>query len=352
MSIYWSQTIRDLEPYVPGEQPKDKRYVKLNTNENPYPPSPKALEAIRAATNESLRLYPDPNCEDLKQAIADHYGVTREKVFVGNGSDEVLALSFITFFKQNLPILFPDVTYSFYEVYCDLFGIASRRIPLAGDFSVHTGDYAQPNGGVLFANANALTGHCVEPLHIRDLLVKNVDSVVTIDEAYIDFGGETVIPLVEEFQNLLVIQTFSKARSLAGLRVGFAVGHEKLIEGLERAKNSFNSYPLGRLALAGAAASIQDDPYFQETRQKVMQTRERVVDQLNRMGFRVVPSQANFLLMEHPTVKGREIYDRLRDRGILVRYFNKPRVANHLRVTIGTEEEMDHFLRQLETIVS
>ncbi len=351
MSTYWSQTIRDLEPYVPGEQPKDKQYVKLNTNENPYPPSPKALEAIRLATDESLRLYPDPNCQQLKGAIADHYGVKRDQVFVGNGSDEVLALSFITFFRQRLPLLFPDVTYSFYEVYCDLFNIASRRIPLADDFSVHTEDYVQPNGGIIFANANALTGHCLEPFHIRDLLEKNGDSVVAIDEAYIDFGGETVIPLVQEFQNLLVIQTFSKARSLAGLRVGFAVGHEELVEGLERAKNSFNSYPLGRLALAGATAAIQDDAYFQETRRTVMKTRERVVVQLKRMGFELVPSQANFLLMEHPSVRGREIYEKLRDQGILVRYFNKPRVANHLRVTIGTEEEMDQFLFKLESIV-
>lgn len=351
MSIYWSQTIRELEPYVPGEQPQDRRYIKLNTNENPYPPSPRALAAIKNAADESLRLYPDPNCETLKRTIAHYHGTSRERVFVGNGSDEVLALSFITFFKQKLPVLFPDVTYSFYEVYCDLFRIEAQRVPLAEDFSVRPGDYVRPNGGIIFANPNALTGHCVEPALIRALLEKNPDSVVAVDEAYIDFGGESVIPLVAEFPNLLVIQTFSKARSLAGLRVGFAIGHETLVEGLERAKNSFNSYPLGRLALAGAVAAVEDDDHFQQTRRSVMATRERVVAQLRAMGFEIVPSQANFLLMEHSRIGGRALYETLRSRGILVRYFSKPRVSNHVRVTIGTDDEMDRFLEALDSIL-
>ncbi len=351
MSTYWSQTIRNLEPYVPGEQPRDRRYIKLNTNENPYPPSSRALEAIRRATNEALRLYPDPDCHELKNAIAHHYGVSIGQVFVGNSSDEVLALSFLAFFQQDMPILFPDVTYSFYEVYCNLFNIKSRRIPLADDFTIRPMDYVQDNGGIIFANPNALTGHCVETPRIRKLLEANTHSVVNVDEAYVDFGGETVIPLVKEFKNLLVVQTFSKSRSLAGLRVGLAIGHEELIEGLERAKNSFNSYPLGRLALAGAVAAIEDDDHLQETRRKVMGTRERVLVQLKGMGFEVVPSQANFLLMQHAAVSGKELYDSLRARGILVRYFNKPRVANHIRVTIGTDEEMDRFLESLHSVV-
>ncbi len=351
MSTYWSRTIRDLEPYVPGEQPQDRRYIKLNTNENPYPPSPRALEAIRGVTGETLRLYPDPNCRELKSAIAHYYGIPKGRVFVGNSSDEVLALSFLTFFQQDLPILFPDVTYSFYEVYCNLFNIQSKLVPLAEDFSICLTDYVQDNGGIIFANPNALTGHSLDALRIRELLEANTRSVVAVDEAYVDFGGETVIPLVKEFKNLLVVQTFSKSRSLAGLRVGLAVGHEELIEGLERAKNSFNSYPLGRLALAGAVAAIQDEAYLQETCRKVMNTRERVAARLEGMGFEVVPSRANFLLAQHASVSGKELYDALRAKGILVRYFNKPRVANHIRVTIGTDEEMDRFLETVRSIV-
>lgn len=352
MSKYWSQIIRDLEPYVPGEQPRDKKYIKLNTNENPYPPSPRVLEAIHNAANQDLRLYPDPTCDGLKAAVADYCRVGKENVFVGNGSDEVLALSFLTFFKQSAPLLFPDVTYSFYEVYCSVFEIESLVVPLGEHFQVRPEDYLRTNGGIVFANPNALTGHGVSGGEIRELLERNTDSVVIVDEAYVDFGGDSVIPLTERFPNLLVVQTFSKSRSLAGLRVGFAVGHAALIEGLERAKNSFNSYPLDRLALVGAVEAIRDEPYFQETCRRVVRTRERVVDRLKILGFSLVPSQANFLLASHETISGKTLYETLRERGILIRYFNKPRVANHVRITIGTDEEMDRFLDEVEGIVS
>ncbi len=352
MSKYWSQIIRELKPYVPGEQPKDDLFIKLNTNENPYPPSPKVIDAIVKETNAALRRYPDPNCEALKQAIADYYSVNKENVFAGNGSDEVLALSFISFFKQLQPILFPDISYSFYEVYCSIFEIENVRVPLTADMDISLADYAQPNGGIIFPNPNAPTGKLLSLDQIENLLALNDKSVVIVDEAYIDFGGESAIQLLGEYENLLVAQTFSKSRSLAGLRVGAALGSEKLIEGLERAKNSFNSYPLDRLAITGAVEAIRDEAYFRATCKKVIKTRERTVAALSKMGFSIVPSMANFIFVKPSGIQARELYTRLKDENILVRYFDKPRIDEYLRVTIGTDADMQTFIEKISKIVA
>jgi histidinol-phosphate aminotransferase len=352
MSRYWSQIIRELKPYVPGEQPKDNLFIKLNTNENPYPPSPKVIDAIVKETNASLRRYPDPNCEALKQAIADYYSVKKENVFVGNGSDEVLALSFISFFKQEQPVLFPDISYSFYEVYCSIFEIENVRVPLTEAFDISLPDYELPNGGIIFPNPNAPTGKLLALDQIEELLAQNRETVIIVDEAYIDFGGESAIQLIGEYENLLVAQTFSKSRSLAGLRVGAALGSEKLIEGLERAKNSFNSYPLDRLAITGAVEAIRDEAYFRATCKKVIKTRERTVAALLKMGFSIVPSMANFIFVKPSGIKARELYTRLKDENILVRYFDKPRIDEYLRVTIGTDADMQTFIEKISKIVA
>jgi histidinol-phosphate aminotransferase len=352
MSQYWSQIIRELKPYVPGEQPKENLYIKLNTNENPYPPSPRVIDAIVKAADSSLRRYPDPNCDGLKQAIADYYSVSRRNVFVGNGSDEVLALAFLSFFKQSQPILFPDISYSFYEVYCSLFEIQNIRIPLTDDFDISLPDYEQPNGGIVFANPNAPTGKLLSLDRIENLLERNGETVVIVDEAYIDFGGDTAIQLIGKYPNLLVAQTFSKSRSLAGLRVGAALGSEDLIEGLERAKNSFNSYPLDRLAIIGAVEAIRDDDYFRVTCKKVMDTREWTIAALSKMGFSIVPSKTNFIFIKPAGIQARELYTRLKDDNILVRYFDKPRINEYLRVTIGTDAEMHTFIAKTAQIVA
>ena len=349
-SKYWSPVIRELTPYVPGEQPKQDKLIKLNTNENPYPPSPRVLEAIRDQTNESLRLYPDPNCNDLKSAVADYFHIQKRQVFVGNGSDEILGLAFLAFFKQSRPILFPDITYSFYEVYCDIFQIAYERIPLTDAFDIARNDYEKENGGIIFPNPNAPTGKLVPLNDIEALLGNNPHSVVIVDEAYIDFGGKTAVPLIQAFPNLLVVQTLSKSRSLAGLRVGMAMGHEALVQGLDRAKNSFNSYPLDRLALAGAVAAMADEGYFQNTRRLVMETREHTIAQLRNMGFVILPSQANFIFMRHETAGAAYLFKKLREKGVLVRYFDKPRINEYLRVTIGTPSAMHALVAALKQI--
>ena len=351
MSQYWSALVHDLDPYVPGEQPKDQRYIKLNTNECPYPPSPAALLAMQAQVNEQLRLYPDPNGDVLKDVVADYYGVTRAQVFVGNGSDEVLAHVFHGLLKHEQPLLFPDISYSFYPVYANLYQIATQIMPLAADFSLDLSAYPTKNGGIIFPNPNAPTGMALGLAAIEALLQRNTESVVVVDEAYIDFGGETAIPLVAKYPNLLVVQTFSKSRSLAGLRVGFAVGHPDLIAGLERIKNSFNSYPLGRLALAGAAASMQDRNYFQTTCQQIINTREWTVTQLTQLGFKVLPSTANFVFARPPQGNAESLYQQLKTNGILVRYFNKPRINEYLRITIGTEAEMQAFIDKLAVLL-
>ncbi|MBS3188706.1 histidinol-phosphate transaminase [Pseudomonas vlassakiae] len=339
MSRFWSPFVKALVPYVPGEQPKLARLVKLNTNENPYGPSPRALEAMRGELNDNLRLYPDPNSDRLKHAVAEYYGVTPAQVFVGNGSDEVLAHIFHGLFQHDRgPLLFPDVSYSFYPVYCGLYGIAFEQVALDEQFQIRVADYAKPNAGIIFPNPNAPTG-CLLPLQaIEQLLQANRDSVVVVDEAYIDFGGETAISLVDRYDNLLVTQTLSKSRSLAGLRVGLAVGHPDLIEALERIKNSFNSYPLDRMAIVGAAAAFEDQAYFEETRRKVIDSRETLVEQLVAKGFEVLPSAANFIFARHPQQDAAQLAARLREQGVIVRHFKQERIAQFLRITIGTPE--------------
>jgi histidinol-phosphate aminotransferase len=352
MSRFWSDVVKGLTPYVPGEQPKLANLVKLNTNENPYGPSPRALEAIRAATGESLKLYPDPNAEALKLAIGKCHGVGAQNVFVGNGSDEVLAHIFLGLLKQARPILFPDISYSFYPVYCGLYQVDFETIPLANDFSIRLGDYAKPNGGIIFPNPNAPTGCLVPLVEIERLLQSNPDSVVVIDEAYVDFGGESAISLTARYPNLLVVQTLSKSRSLAGLRVGFAVGHVDLIEALERVKNSFNSYPLDRLAIAGAVAAIEDREYFDKTCQAVIATREKLVGDLKALGFEVLPSAANFIFARHPQHDAQESALALRRRSIIVRHFRQPRIDQFLRITVGTDEQCDALVTALKDILS
>ena len=348
MSKFWSPFVKDLVPYVPGEQPKLAKLVKLNTNENPYGPSPKVLAAMQAELGDALRLYPDPNAERLKQTIADYYGVRPGQVFVGNGSDEVLAHAFHALFQHDgRPLLFPDVTYSFYPVYCGLYGIPFEALALDEQFQIRVEGYARPNAGIIFPNPNAPTG-CLLPLDaIERLLLANPDSVVLVDEAYVDFGGETAIGLVERYPNLLVAQTLSKSRSLAGLRVGLAVGHEDLIEALERVKNSFNSYPLDRVAQAGAIAAFEDREYFQRTCQAVIDSRERLVGELSGMGFEVLPSAANFIFARHPQHDAAELAAGLREQGVIVRHFKQARIAQFLRISIGTEEQNQALLDAL-----
>ena len=352
MSRFWSDVVKGLTPYVPGEQPKLANLVKLNTNENPYGPSPRALEAIRTATGESLKLYPDPNAEQLKTAIGKYYAVEARNVFVGNGSDEVLAHIFLALLKHSRPILFPDISYSFYPVYCGLYQVGFETIPLADDFSIRLDDYAKPNGGIIFPNPNAPTGCLVALADIERLLQTNPDSVVVIDEAYVDFGGETAIPLVARYPNLLVVQTLSKSRSLAGLRVGFAVGHVDLIEALERVKNSFNSYPLDRLAIAGAVAAFEDREYFEQTCKAVIATREKLVGELKALGFEVLPSAANFIFVRHPQHDAQESALALRRRSIIVRHFKLPRIEQFLRITVGTDEQCGALVAALKEILS
>ncbi|WP_430461395.1 histidinol-phosphate transaminase [Thalassolituus sp. LLYu03] len=343
MSQFWSPFVKDLVPYVPGEQPKMTRLVKLNTNENPYGPSPKAMAAMQAELNDDLRLYPDPNGDRLKQAVARYYGVEPAQVFVGNGSDEVLAHAFHGLFQHGKPLLFPDITYSFYPVYCGLYGIEPKQIPLDDNFQINVADYARDkageNSGIIFPNPNAPTG-CLLPLAaVEQLLKQNTETVVLVDEAYIDFGGESAIALVNQYPNLLVTQTLSKSRSLAGLRVGIAVGHPDLIEALERIKNSFNSYPLDRMAIAGAAAAFDDRDYFNDTCQRVINSRNTVVAGLEQLGFDVLPSAANFVFARHAQKDAGELAAALREQGIIVRHFKTPRIAQFLRITIGTDEQ-------------
>lgn len=351
MSRFWSPLVHGLQPYVPGEQPKLANLVKLNTNENPYGPSPKVLEAIKQAASDRLRLYPDPDAGALKQAIADYHQIKPEQVFVGNGSDEVLAHVFHALFQHQQPILFPDITYSFYPVYCQLYQIDSTLVPLKDDFTIDVTDYQRPNGGIIFPNPNAPTG-CLLPLTaIRQLLEANTDSVVVVDEAYVDFGGETAIALINDYPNLLVTQTLSKSRSLAGMRIGFAAGHPQLIEALVRVKDSFNSYPLDSLAIAAGIAAYQDRSYFNETTGKVIDSRDRVVRELRELGFEVLPSAANFVFARHPQHDAADLAAGLRKEGVIVRHFTKPRIDQFLRITIGTPTENQQMLSIMDTLV-
>ena len=354
MNRYWSAVVHGLTPYVPGEQPKLPNLVKLNTNENPYPPSPRVLAAIAAEVADSLRLYPDPNADRLKAAIAAHHGLEANQVFVGNGSDEVLAHAFLGLLKHEKPLLFPDITYSFYPVYCGLYGIEGRTVPLDAEFAIRVDDYlAAPDcGAIIFPNPNAPTGRLLALAEIERLLAGRPDVVVVVDEAYIDFGGASAIALVNRYPNLLVVHTLSKSRALAGLRVGYAVGHPELIEALERVKNSFNSYPLDRLAIAGGVAAMEDRGHFDQTRHAVMASRDTLVAQLTGLGFQVLPSAANFVFARHPEHDAARLAADLRARGIIVRHFKQARIEQFLRITIGTDAQCDALVTALRDLLA
>jgi histidinol-phosphate aminotransferase len=355
MSRFWSKTVKELTPYVPGEQPKLSQLIKLNTNESPYGPSPKALAAIAATNNEALRLYPDPNADALKQSIAKLHGLTPNQVFIGNGSDEVLAHAFLGLLKHEDPILFPDITYSFYPVYCKLYGIAFDNIPLSDDFSISVADYLKKNngrnGGIIFPNPNAPTGKALPLKDIETLLQSNQDSVVVIDEAYVDFGTSSAVSLIKQYNNLLVTHTLSKSYALAGLRVGYAVGHPDLIEALERVKNSFNSYPIDKLAMAGAMAAIEDQDYLKRISQAVITTRENLIQSLNSLGFETIPSSANFIFTKHPKHDAEKLSAALREKHIIVRHFKLPRIDQYLRITIGTDEQCGALIKAIKEII-
>ena len=352
MSRYWSKVVQGLTPYMPGEQPKLPNLIKLNTNESPYGPSRRVLDALRTEIGETLRLYPDPASDKLRAAIAKRYEVTPAHVFVGNGSDEVLAHVFLGLMKHDKPVLFPDITYSFYPVYCGLYDIPYEPVPLNRAFEIVVDDYLRPNGGIIFPNPNAPTGRLVLVAEIDRLLRANSGSVVVIDEAYVDFGGESVVPLVQRYPQLLVTHTLSKSRALAGLRVGYAIGHPDLIEALNRVKDSFNSYPLDRFAQAGATAAIEDDAYFKAMCSKVIVTKKKLVQELQALGFEVLPSAANFVFARVPGRDGADIAAKLRDRSIIVRHFRKPpRIAEFMRITVGTDEQCAGLVEALREIL-
>lgn len=344
----WEKNIRKVVPYTPGEQPKEKNIIKLNTNENPYEPSPKVKEMYTQI--QDLRLYPDPKVEDLVHAIAKYHGLEGEQVFVGVGSDDVIAMSFLTFFNGELPIVFPDITYSFYDVWADLFKIPYETKALDEAFQICAGDYVKKNGGVIFPNPNAPTGIVRDLAFIREILDANQDVIVIVDEAYIDFGGESALPLLKEYDNLVIVRTFSKSRSLAGLRIGYAMAGKELIAALNAVKHSYNSYTMNRPSILLGVASIEDEAYFQETNEKIIKTREWFCRQLDRLGFIYPQSSANFVFASHKTIAAREIFERAKEAGIYVRYFDKPRINNYLRITIGTEEEMQKLVEFLETL--
>lgn len=355
MSRFWSAVVHGLTPYVPGEQPKLDNLVKLNTNEHPYGPSPKALEAIRAATSDALRLYPDPNADALKAALAQRHGLQPNQIFVGNGSDEVLAHAFMALLKHDQALWFPDITYSFYPVYCGLYQVPHRKVALTDTFEINVDDYLprgdERAGAIIFPNPNAPTGRLLTLAEVERIVAGNPDAVVLVDEAYVDFGGESAIALVDRYPNLLVVHTFSKSRSLAGLRVGFAAGQPDLIEALERVKNSFNSYPLDRLAMAGAVASVEDEAHFQDSCRKVMATREQLVADMAALGFEVLPSGANFIFARHPQHDGAALTAALRERAIIVRHFKQPRIDQFLRITIGTDAQCQALVQALREIL-
>ncbi|SAK40429.1 histidinol-phosphate aminotransferase [Caballeronia hypogeia] len=354
MSRFWSDIVHTLTPYVPGEQPALAHPIKLNTNENPYPPSPRVVEAVRRELGEdgaTLRKYPDPTARALREAVAKHHGLRVEQVFAGNGSDEVLAHAFAALLKHEAPILFPDITYSFYPVYAQLYGVEYRAIALNADFAIDVDDYRAPNGGVLLPNPNAPTGRALPLSEIEVLLKQNPDVPVIIDEAYVDFGAESAVNLIDTYPNLLVVQTTSKARSLAGMRVGFAFGDAALIEGLTRVKDSFNSYPLDRLAQAAALASYEDQAWFEESCAKVVESRDRMTAQLRALGFDVVPSAANFVFAKHPAHDAATLAAALKAKEIFVRHFKLPRIDQHLRISIGTPAECDALVAALKELI-
>ncbi len=347
----WNKKTKESTPYVPGEQPK-KPCIKLNTNENPYPPSPKVKERMAQFSCEALRLYPDTTSSLLKETVADYYGIRPDQLFFGNGSDEVLAIVFQAFFDKAMPVAFPDISYSFYPVYADYYSIPATLIPLCDDFTIPLEKFKQFRGGVVLANPNAPTGITIGVEEIKDLVLSNRDRLVVIDEAYIDFGGESAVRLIDESDNLLVVQTVSKSRSLAGLRVGYAMGNPSLIKALECTRDSFNSYTMDILAQQLTLAAFEDGPWFEQTRARIIKTREWFVGELNRLGFSTLPSKANFIFTTHPAFSAKKLYELLREQGILVRYFSKPRIDDYLRISIGTEEEMRQLTQALESILA
>ena len=352
MNRYWSKQIGALDPYTPGEQPQDQQYIKLNTNENPYPPSPRIANVLRNYGIDNLRRYPDPESIDLIKSLAAFRGLKASQIFVGNGSDEVLAHAFQAFFRQDCPILFPDISYSFYPVYCKLFQIDYHQPALDQEFCINVRDYASANGGIIIPNPNAPTGIALSMGAIRELLADNPESVVVIDEAYVDYGADSAVQLIAEFPNLLVVQTFSKSRGLAGLRLGYALGQENLIEALQRVKNSFNSYPVNSITSAVALASIADDDYFQQCRAQVIASRERLSADLEQLGFEVFPSSSNFVFVRHKGVAAEMLYQELKSAGILVRYFKKARIDNCLRISVGSDPECDALVTVLQNILN
>ena len=347
----WEEYVRTVEPYVPGEQPNQPDMIKLNTNENPYPPAPGVVEALKNFDTDKLRLYPEPTCKVLVDAIADYYGIRSSQVFTGVGSDDVLAMIFMTFFNSKKPILFPDITYSFYDVWADLYGIPYRTPELDEKFRLKKEDYLTENGGIIFPNPNAPTGLMENLDTIEEIVAKNPDSVVIVDEAYVDFGGVSALPLVDKYENLLVVQTFSKSRALAGMRIGFAIGQKKLISYLNDVKFSFNSYTMNRLTIACGKACVEDRAYFQEITGKIVATREWTKQKLTELGFTFPDSKANFIFATHKTVPAQELFENLKTAGIYVRYFKKPRIDNYLRITVGTQAEMERLVEVLVELV-
>lgn len=353
MSKFWSKALQGVTPYTSGEQPKDQKYVKLNTNENPYPPSPKMVEAVKNMDLDRLRLYPDPDTGSVKEALASFYDVDAKNIFVGNSSDEVLALTFMAFFITDKPLVFPDISYSFYPVYCDLYKIEPALVPLKEDFTIDFDAFPKENGGVIFPNPNAPTGIAVDLATVEKVIQDHPDSVVVVDEAYVDFGAESAIPLTKKYNNVLVVQTLSKSRSLAGLRVGYAIGSDELIEGLNMTKNSFNSYPLDSVAITGATAAIEDKEYFDECCKKVMDTRTWAVKELEELGFTVLPSAANFVFASPgDQYSAEDLYLNLKAKGVLVRFWNKPRIKDWVRISIGTDEEMKILIEKTKELLN
>ncbi|SES98582.1 histidinol phosphate aminotransferase apoenzyme [Oceanobacillus limi] len=351
MSKFWSSMVKRTVPYIPGEQIDQKDILKLNTNENPYPPSPKVTDAIKTELARGINLYPSPTVEQLRDAIASYNQLAKENVFVGNGSDEVLAFSFMAFFESGKAIRFPTVTYSFYPVYCKLFDIPYEEVPVQRDFSLQVEGFFQSEGGVIFPNPNAPTGVFLSLDDVASIVEQNSEQVVIIDEAYVDFATESAVSLIQTYPNLLVVQTTSKSRSLAGLRIGYALGQPELIEGLTRIKDSFNSYTIDRLAIAGAEASFRDKSYFKETTQKILQTRSWVSDELKQLGFHVIPSQANFIFVTHYKESATYLYQQFKKIGVLVRHFNKHPINNYLRITIGSDQDMKLFLTKAAQVL-
>ena len=357
MSKFWNDKIKEIEPYTPGEQPKDKKYIKLNTNENPYPPSSKVIEKIKSMNLEDLKLYPDPDVMELGKVIAEYFSnkindkVTHKQVFIGNGSDEVLAFIFMTFFNAGDKVYYPDITYSFYPVYADLFNVKEVKIPLNDSFEIEIQKYFGLDGHIIIANPNAPTSIALKLDEIEEIVKNNPNQLVIVDEAYVDFGAESAVKLINKYDNVLVVQTFSKSRSMAGIRLGYALGSENIIEGLNRLKFSFNSYTIDRISIEAGIESFKDDEYFGKTNAKIIQTREKTVEKLKKLGFKVLNSSANFIFISHNKVFAGDLYKQLKENGVLVRYFAKDRINNYLRVTIGTDEEMGIFIKKLEETI-